>query len=271
MLKAVNGGGGRGMRVVRSADQLENAFNEGERCRARFCNFSLNQSSCLPQHQRRARRSMRLATAPCLWRSSWSAPCTLRCRCLVTAAISSTSLSGIGGDCCLLFAPVAGTHAVRCSDCSVQRRHQKIVETAPAIGISEETRRQVLADAIKLAKASGYKNAGTVEFLVDLEGRHYVRGAWNADDGVCLTGSQFIEVNPRIQVEHTVTEEITGIDIVRTQIRVAEGHTLPSLGLTVITAPEPSWCVCVCVCAHRAAVVCSKTKSRSAALPFRPA
>ncbi len=99
-------------------------------------------------------------------------------------------------------------------DCSVQRRHQKIVEIAPAIGISETLRQAILADALKLMKAAKYKNAGTVEFLVDQDGKHY-----------------FIEVNPRIQVEHTVTEEITGIDIVQTQLRVAEGHTLEQLGL----------------------------------------
>ncbi|KAI0716006.1 pyruvate carboxylase [Cerioporus squamosus] len=100
-------------------------------------------------------------------------------------------------------------------DCSVQRRHQKVVEVAPATHLPEEVRRAILADAIKLAKSVGYRNAGTAEFLVDQMGRHY-----------------FIEINPRIQVEHTITEEITGIDIVAAQIQIAAGATLPQLGLT---------------------------------------
>lgn len=75
-------------------------------------------------------------------------------------------------------------------DCSVQRRHQKVVEVAPATHLPESSRQAILADAIKLAKSVGYKNAGTAEFLVDQLGRHY-----------------FIEINPRIQVEHTITGE----------------------------------------------------------------
>ncbi|KAG1831291.1 carbamoyl-phosphate synthase L chain, ATP binding domain-containing protein [Suillus variegatus] len=100
-------------------------------------------------------------------------------------------------------------------DCSVQRRHQKVVEVAPATHLPEEVRQAILSDAIKLAKSVGYRNAGTAEFLVDQMGRHY-----------------FIEINPRIQVEHTITEEITGIDIVAAQIQIAAGATLPQLGLT---------------------------------------
>mgnify|MGYP005992046549 CR=1 FL=1 len=100
-------------------------------------------------------------------------------------------------------------------DCSVQRRHQKVVESAPALHLPEATREAILADAVKIAKAIRYENAGTVEFLVDEEGRHY-----------------FIEVNPRVQVEHTVTEEVTGVDIVQTQLLLASGATLPELGLT---------------------------------------
>ncbi|KDQ19172.1 hypothetical protein BOTBODRAFT_28656 [Botryobasidium botryosum FD-172 SS1] len=100
-------------------------------------------------------------------------------------------------------------------DCSVQRRHQKVVEVAPALHLPEETRQGILQDAIKLAKSVGYRNAGTAEFLVDQMGRYY-----------------FIEINPRIQVEHTITEEITGIDIVSAQIQIAAGATLTQLGLT---------------------------------------
>lgn len=100
-------------------------------------------------------------------------------------------------------------------DCSVQRRHQKVVELAPAKDLPTDVRDKILADAVKLAKSVNYRNAGTAEFLVDQQNRHY-----------------FIEINPRIQVEHTITEEITGIDIVAAQIQIAAGATLEQLGLT---------------------------------------
>ena len=96
-------------------------------------------------------------------------------------------------------------------DCSVQRRHQKIIEYAPAFSLSTELREKICSDAVKIAKSVGYVNAGTLEFLVDSDGNHY-----------------FIEMNPRVQVEHTVTEEVTGIDIVQSQILIAEGYTLDS-------------------------------------------
>ncbi|MFN7994462.1 MAG: pyruvate carboxylase [Bryobacteraceae bacterium] len=95
-------------------------------------------------------------------------------------------------------------------DCSVQRRHQKVVEVAPAVGLADSVRKALADAAVKLAKAAGYYNAGTVEFLVDADS-----GEW-----------YFIEVNPRIQVEHTVTEMVTGIDLVRCQIQVAQGLEL---------------------------------------------
>ena len=95
-------------------------------------------------------------------------------------------------------------------DCSVQRRNQKVVERAPAPYLSAEQRAEVCALALKIGQAVGYQNAGTVEFLMDME-----TGAF-----------YFIEVNPRVQVEHTVTEQVTGIDIVQSQIRIAEGATL---------------------------------------------
>ncbi|XP_077260718.1 pyruvate carboxylase isoform X2 [Temnothorax americanus] len=100
-------------------------------------------------------------------------------------------------------------------DCSVQRRHQKVIEIAPAPVLSATVREKMTEYAVKLAKHVGYSNAGTVEFLVDQSGNFY-----------------FIEVNARLQVEHTVTEEITGIDLVQSQIRIAEGITLPELGMT---------------------------------------
>ena len=100
-------------------------------------------------------------------------------------------------------------------DCSVQRRHQKVVELAPAKDLPTEVRDHLLNDAVKLAQSVNYRNAGTAEFLVDQKNRYY-----------------FIEINPRIQVEHTITEEITGIDIVAAQIQIAAGASLKQLGLT---------------------------------------
>lgn len=101
-------------------------------------------------------------------------------------------------------------------DCSVQRRHQKVIEIAPSLGLDSAVREHILTDAVRLAKSVGYSNAGTVEFLVDGKGDYY-----------------FIEMNPRIQVEHTVTEMITGIDIVKSQIRIAEGRPLSDATLGI--------------------------------------
>jgi pyruvate carboxylase len=99
-------------------------------------------------------------------------------------------------------------------DCSLQRRHQKVIEIAPAPDLDPGLRERICADAVAFAQAIGYSNAGTVEFLVDASGRHV-----------------FIEMNPRIQVEHTVTEEVTDVDLVQSQLRIAAGETLADLGL----------------------------------------
>ena len=97
-------------------------------------------------------------------------------------------------------------------DCSIQRRHQKVIEFTPALCLTDAQRQAICADAIKIAKAVDYRSAGTVEFLLDPStGKHY-----------------FIEMNPRIQVEHTVTEMVTGIDIVQSQLLIAEGYALDS-------------------------------------------
>ena len=105
-------------------------------------------------------------------------------------------------------------------DCSVQLRNQKLIEVAPAPGLDEALRQRLLGDAIKLAEGADYLNAGTVEFLVSPEaGEHY-----------------FIECNPRIQVEHTVTEQVTGVDLVEAQFRIAAGASLADLGLAGQTA-----------------------------------
>ena len=100
-------------------------------------------------------------------------------------------------------------------DCSVQRRHQKVVEMAPAPNLDPQLRERMCADAVRFAREIGYTNAGTVEFLLDPDG-NYV----------------FIEMNPRIQVEHTVTEEVTDVDLVQAQLRIAAGATLADLGLS---------------------------------------
>jgi pyruvate carboxylase len=101
-------------------------------------------------------------------------------------------------------------------DCSIQRRHQKVVEFAPSLAVTPAQRQAICDDALKIARSVGYRNAGTWEFLLDQEGRHY-----------------FIEVNPRIQVEHTVTEMITGRNLVQAQILVAQGKKLsdPEIGI----------------------------------------
>ncbi|MEY7974341.1 pyruvate carboxylase [Saccharomonospora xinjiangensis] len=100
-------------------------------------------------------------------------------------------------------------------DCSLQRRHQKVIELAPAPNLDPALRERICADAVRFARQIGYRNAGTVEFLVDRDGNHV-----------------FIEMNPRIQVEHTVTEEVTDVDLVQAQMRIAAGETLSDLGLS---------------------------------------
>ena len=104
-------------------------------------------------------------------------------------------------------------------DCSIQRRNQKVIEIAPAPLLDDELRQKLFVDAVNFAKEIGYQNAGTVEFLIDTVGP-------NAGKHV------FIEMNPRIQVEHTVTEEITDVDLVQSQLRIAAGESLADLGLS---------------------------------------
>lgn len=130
-------------------------------------------------------------------------------------------------------------------DCSVQRRNQKVVEIAPAPLIDESLRQTLYRDAIAFAKAIGYQNAGTVEFLIDTVGP-------NAGKHV------FIEMNPRIQVEHTVSEEITDIDLVQSQMRIASGESLADLGLSQET-----------IARHGFAIQCRITTEDPAA-NFRP-
>lgn len=102
-------------------------------------------------------------------------------------------------------------------DCSVQRRHQKVVEVAPAVNLPERIRAEICAAALQITRTADYRNAGTVEFLYDVDSQNWY----------------FIEVNPRVQVEHTVTEMVTGIDIVRSQILIAQGHKLHEAPLSL--------------------------------------
>ena len=179
MIKAVAGGGGRGMRPVRDGDDLEEAF---ERCaseaRAAFGNGDLYVE-----------------------------------RLVADARHIEVQVIGDGEQVMHLWE----------RDCSLQRRRQKLVEIAPAPDLDPALRERLLADALKLARATGYRSLGTVEFLVDrTSGEHF-----------------FIEANPRLQVEHTVTEEVTGLDLVALQMRIARGETLSDLGLEA-DAPPPT-------------------------------
>ena len=167
IIKAAFGGGGRGMRVVKKAKDLERLVDEarGEADRA----FG-NPAVFLEKYVSRAKH------------------------------IEVQILGDQHGN-------VLHLHE---RDCSVQRRHQKVVEIAPSVALDESVRSELCVAAVELAKHIGYDNAGTIEFLYDVNTK-----AW-----------YFIEMNPRIQVEHTVTEVITGIDLVRAQIQVAQGHKL---------------------------------------------
>jgi pyruvate carboxylase len=175
-VKAVAGGGGRGMRRVAEATELEAALGEAMReAESAFgdARVFLEQAVLRPRH------------------------------------IEVQILADSQGNVVHLFE----------RDCSVQRRNQKVVEIAPAPNIDETLRQALFRDAIAFAKQIGYLNAGTVEFLIDTVGA-------NAGKHV------FIEMNPRIQVEHTVTEEITEVDLVQSQMRIAAGESLVDLGLT---------------------------------------
>ena len=174
-IKAVAGGGGRGMRRVddpaKFADELGAAMREAEGAFGDPTVF-IEQAVAAPRH------------------------------------IEAQILADSFGNTVHLFE----------RDCSIQRRHQKVVEIAPAPHISDELRQALCDDAVKFAKAINYTCAGTVEFLLDTEGER-------AGEHV------FIEMNPRIQVEHTVTEEVTDVDIVASQMRIAAGASLEEIGI----------------------------------------
>ena len=167
MIKAVAGGGGRGMREVRHAYELESAF---ERCSSEAHNSFGNGHLYVEE--------------------------------LIEAARH-------------IEVQIVGDGSGRVShlwdrDCSVQRRHQKIIESAPSVGLAPQLRHEMFDHALRLGRSTSYRGVGTVEFLVAGEELY------------------FIELNPRLQVEHTVTEEVTGIDLVEVQLALANGATLTS-------------------------------------------
>ncbi len=166
LLKAAAGGGGRGMRIVRKVEELDQQINLASReAKLAFGDGRLFIEKFLEKAKH----------------------------------IEVQILGDNHGNFIHLFE----------RECTIQRRYQKIIEESPAASISESLRKKLTADAIELAKASGYNNAGTVEFLVGPNGEYY-----------------FIETNARIQVEHPLTEMVTGIDLVEQQIRIAEGKPL---------------------------------------------
>ena len=165
MIKATSGGGGKGMRIVRTSEELEDGFNRAKsEAEKSFGNSEVYIEKYIdnPKH------------------------------------IEVQVIGDEHGNIVHLYE----------RDCSVQRRHQKVVEVAPSVALSDELRERICDTTIQLMKHIEYVNAGTVEFLVSGEDFY------------------FIEVNPRVQVEHTITEMITGVDIVKTQILVADGESL---------------------------------------------
>ncbi|WP_019037217.1 pyruvate carboxylase [Psychroflexus tropicus] len=166
MLKAASGGGGRGMRVLRSMDELENAYGESRReAKNAFGDETVFLEKFIenPKH------------------------------------IEIQIVADNHGNTLHLFE----------RDCSVQRRYQKVIEFAPSKDLNEAVKNRLYDYAVKICKAVNYNNIGTVEFLVDEDGSIY-----------------FIEVNPRVQVEHTVTEVVTGVDLIKTQLYIADNYKL---------------------------------------------
>ncbi|SKA80153.1 pyruvate carboxylase [Caloramator quimbayensis] len=178
MLKAAAGGGGRGMRIVKSEDELISSFNSARsEAKKAFGIDDIFIEKYLegPKH--------------------------------IEVQIIGDKYGNI-------------VHLYE-RDCSIQRRHQKLIEYTPAFSLPKEKRDEICSDALKIAKAVGYRSAGTLEFLVDKYGNHY-----------------FIEMNPRIQVEHTVTEMVTGIDIVQSQILIAQGYELNSKEIGIVSQDD---------------------------------
>ncbi|MDD9872552.1 MAG: carbamoyl-phosphate synthase large subunit [Deltaproteobacteria bacterium] len=185
MLKAVAGGGGRGMRIVRTADELELAWKRcAAEAQAGFGSGALFLEKWLP----RARHI-------------------------------EVQIAGDGAG------NISHFHE---RECSVQRRHQKLIEIAPSPALPPALRERLLDAALRMARAAHYNSLGTFEFLLDADS---------------LQGGEpffaFIEANPRLQVEHTVTEAVTGVDLVKAQLQLAAGRSLAELGLQQSAIPAP--------------------------------
>ncbi len=186
MIKAVAGGGGRGMRIVSRLEEIEKAYKRCQsEARASFGNGDVYVEQLMP----RARH---------------------------------------------IEVQIIGDHQGNVShlwerECSIQRRNQKIVEIAPSPGLDPALRDRLTAAAVRIAKEVRYDNLGTFEFIVNRD------GAANVGE----PGFAFIEANPRLQVEHTVTEEVTGIDLVKLQIQLAAGRSLAELGMEQADIPKP--------------------------------
>jgi acetyl/propionyl-CoA carboxylase alpha subunit/acetyl-CoA carboxylase carboxyltransferase component len=188
MLKAVAGGGGRGMRVVRSEEDLVEAFERSQsEARAAFGRSEVFIEQYLP-HARHIE--------------------------VQVAGDGSGKVIALGE-----------------RDCSIQRQHQKIIEIAPAPGLSASVRARLHKAACDLAEAAGYRSLGTFEFLVDADHA--------AEEDSEATIIAFLECNARLQVEHTVTEAVTGLDLVGIQLQIAGGRTLADLGVDPRRPPQP--------------------------------
>ncbi|MGY8960790.1 MAG: ATP-binding protein, partial [Alphaproteobacteria bacterium] len=185
MVKAIAGGGGRGMRPVYAMADLPVAF---ERCAAEALAAFGNDALYVERLFRRARH--------------------------IEVQILGDGAGGV-------------VHLWE-RECSIQRQRQKLIEIAPAPGLASGVRERLLEASIKLAAAAKYRSAGTFEFLVD------------ATDQGANVEIAFIEANARLQVEHTVTEEVTGVDLVAAQLRIASGETLADMQFIQDEIPEPN-------------------------------
>ena len=184
MIKAVAGGGGRGIRAVTKIDEVEEAYNRCQsEARSAFGNGDVYVEQLIP----RARH--------------------------IEVQIIGDSAGGV-------------SHLWE-RECTIQRRNQKLIEVAPSPGLAPKLRDRLLAAAVSLAHEVRYDNLGTFEFLVD------------AGDERREAPFAFIEANPRLQVEHTVTEEVTGVDLVKLQLKLAAGYSLAELGLLQADVPHP--------------------------------
>jgi acetyl/propionyl-CoA carboxylase alpha subunit/acetyl-CoA carboxylase carboxyltransferase component len=193
VIKAVAGGGGRGMRVVRSLDEVGDAF---ARCQSEALRAFGNGDVYAEQLMARARHIE-----------------------VQVIGDGSGHVSQLGE-----------------RECSIQRRHQKLVEIAPCPSLSPDLRASITADAVRMAEAVHFENAGTFEFLVDAELISSPSLPRRGPGGGLYA---FIEANPRLQVEHTVTEEVLGLDLVRIQLQLAAGRSLAELGLELRDVPAP--------------------------------